>query len=192
MKRLLALAAVVVLIAVMGPSMGQQNGAAPRSLEASFDEFVTPDGGIRLPMRDYRSEWTHLGTYFVPAEKEKGMGFHDVYTQPEAVEAYKRDGRFPDGAVLVKEVNGTETARLTTGEASWAGDPAQWFVMIKDAKGRYPDSPLWGRGWGWALFQAGEPSVNVSTSYKVDCLGCHLPARASDWIFVEGYPSIRR
>lgn len=188
MKWLVGLIPLAALVAVISPSMGQREASR---LDTSFDEFVTPGGDIRMPRRDYRSEWSHLGTFVVPAEKDQGMGFHDVYTQPESVRAYKATGRFPDGAVLVKEVNAMETARMTTGDASWAGKPAQWFVMIKDEKGRYPDHPLWGKGWGWALFKDGDPPVNISTSYRVDCLGCHIPARATDWIFVEGYPSIR-
>lgn len=194
MKRLLVLALLAALIVTLGPAGGAESegpATGPSSLEESFSDFVTPGGDILLPRRDYRSEWTHLGTFVVPAEKDKGMGFHDVYTQPESVKAFKRDGRFPDGAVLVKEVNGTHTGKLTTGEASWAGAPAQWFVMVKDRKGRFPDNSLWGKGWGWALFSADNPDVNVATDYKIDCLGCHIPAQANDWIFVEGYPSIR-
>jgi hypothetical protein len=28
--------------------------------------------------------------------------------------------------------------------------------------------------------------------YKTDCLSCHLPAEASDWIYVQGYPSLKQ
>jgi len=40
-------------------------------------------------------------------------------------------------------------------------------------------------------FEATDPTVNVATSFSTDCRGCHLPARATDWIFVQGYPGIR-
>ncbi len=30
-----------------------------------------------------------------------------------------------------------------------------WFVLIKDAKDRYPNNPLLGDGWGWALYLYG-------------------------------------
>jgi hypothetical protein len=174
-----------------GQARHSDGGNDDRSLEASFAEFVAPDGSIRLPAKDYRAEWTHLGTFVVPAERDRGGGIHDVYAQPQAVSAFKRDGRFPDGAVIVKEVNAMESADLTTGHASWAGAPMEWFVMIKDEKGRYADNPLWGKGWGWALFEAGDTEVNVATNYKIDCLGCHLPAQSTDWIYLQGYPSIR-
>jgi hypothetical protein len=60
--------------------------------------------------------------------------------------------------------------------------------MIKDTQNRFSGNPLWGDGWGWALFKPDQPKLNVATDYKVDCLGCHIPAKQSDWIYVEAYP----
>src|SRR4051794_14351759 len=51
-----------------------------------------------------------------------------------------------DGTVLVKEVFGTEQAQMTTGDANWASGTKVWFVLIKDAKGRYPGNPILGDG----------------------------------------------
>ena len=62
--------------------------------------------------------------------------------------------------------------------------------MIKDTEGRFAGNPLWGEGWGWALFQTDDRTVNVATAYTTDCLGCHVPARANDWIYVEAYPTL--
>jgi hypothetical protein len=47
---------------------------------------------------------------------------HVVYTDRQNVEAYLRMGRFPDGAVLVKDVFAARTEVLTTGTSSYAGD----------------------------------------------------------------------
>jgi hypothetical protein len=44
----------------------------------------------------------------------------------------------PDGAVLVKDVTNVGSDKLTTGQATRATDVKIWFVMIKDAKGRFP------------------------------------------------------
>src|SRR5437763_11613420 len=59
---------------------------------------------------------------------------------------YRRNKKFADGTVLVKEVFGTDHAQMTTGDAHWAKDTKVWFVLIKDSKGRYPNNPLWGDG----------------------------------------------
>ena len=71
---------------------------------------------------------------------------HFTYAIPGTAEAYRRTRKFPDGTVLVKEVFGTEHAEMTTGDASWASGTKVWFVLIKDAKGRYPGNPLWAMG----------------------------------------------
>jgi hypothetical protein len=67
-----------------------------------------------------------------------------------------------------------------------------WFVLVRDSKNSHPGNKLWGDGWGWSWFDAGNPSKTTSTDYKVDCLPCHEPARATDWIYVQGYPELKR
>ena len=74
-----------------------------------------------------------------------------------------RNNKFADGTVLVKEVLGTDHAQMTTGNANWATDVKVWFVLIKDSKGRYPNNPLWGDGWGWALFKSHAPERQIAT-----------------------------
>jgi hypothetical protein len=156
----------------------------------TFSKYVDQKGTISLP-KDFRVSWVHLGSWFVPDEKAAGYGFHDVYTQEEAVQAFKKTGKFPDGAVLVKEIRGIESAQMTTGNASWAANSLIWFVMIKDEKGRFPDSPNWGSGWGWALFKAPDTVKNVSADFQKDCIPCHLPVQKSDWVYLQGYPTLK-
>ena len=113
---------------------------------------------------------------------------HFTYALPGTAEYYRKNGKFEDGTVLVKEVFGADHAQMTTGDAHWAAGTKVWFVLIKDAKGRFPNNPLWGDGWGWALFKSDAPDKQVATDHKKDCLPCHVPARADDWIYVKGYP----
>jgi hypothetical protein len=93
--------------------------------------------------------------------------------------------------VLVKEVFEATTGAMTTGNVSRANILKGWFVMMKDSKNSHPDNKLWGDGWGWSWFDAAAPSKTISTNYKVDCQSCHVPARASDWIYVQGYPALK-
>jgi hypothetical protein len=152
--------------------------------------FVDPDGTIRFP-GSVRDEWVHLGSWGSADLNSSDPGQHDVYTQPESLEAYRKSGKFPDGAVLVKEVRKIESANMTTGPVTWAGDEVLWFVMIKDTEGRFPENANWGEGWGWALFNAGATDKSASTNFRASCLGCHIPARETDWIYVQGYPRLR-
>ena len=79
------------------------------------------------------------------------------------------------------------SAKLSTGQPTWSTTVKSWFVMVRDAKGRFPKSDLWGDGWGWGLFEAKEPTRNVATSYRTDCLPCHIPAKKDDWVYIRGY-----
>ncbi|MCU7918883.1 MAG: cytochrome P460 family protein [Candidatus Thiodiazotropha sp. (ex Epidulcina cf. delphinae)] len=126
----------------------------------SFSPNVDSEGNISLP-DDFWRNMVHLGSWFVP--EGGASGFHDVYTEVETVDAYRRTGQFPDGARLVK-----------------------------DTKDRFGNNPVWGDGWGWALFKTDQPKRNVATDYKSDCLGCHTPVKVRDWVYVEGYPTLNK
>jgi hypothetical protein len=67
-----------------------------------------------------------------------------LIASPGTAEYYRKNGKFPDGAVLVKEVFGTEHAQLTTGDSHWASGTKVWFVKIKDDRHRFPQNALWG------------------------------------------------
>jgi len=153
-----------------------------------YNEWALVDkaGNIRKPS-DYRDRYQALGTYAV-VDLNGGTDLHYTYASPGTAEYYRKTGKFADGTVLVKEVFGSDHAQMTTGDAHWATGTKVWFVMIKDEKGRYPGNPLWGDGWGWALFKSDAPDKQVATDYKKDCLGCHVPAKTTDWVYVQGYP----
>src|SRR5215472_5376079 len=101
----------------------------------SFDGFKLVDktGNIRKP-DDYRALYEGIGSWTVL--DPKGNEMHFVYASPGTAEYYRRNKTCADGTVLVKEINGTDHAQMTTGDAHWATDTKVWFVLIKDAKGR--------------------------------------------------------
>ncbi|WP_116472607.1 cytochrome P460 family protein [Zobellella maritima] len=168
---------------------GPLSAVAADLAEQTYGRYVDQQGGISLP-EDARSSWPHLGSWIVEDPEAPGHGFHDVYTQPEAVQGYRDTGAFPDGTILIKEIRSIESGTKTTGQAQWAGEPQIWFVMVKDDKGRF-DSPHWDKGWGWALYEAKDPSTNVSKGFAETCQTCHVPAEATGWVFIEGYPTLK-
>jgi Cytochrome P460 len=183
MGRIASLIVALVVLTSQQPvrsqSMGSTNG---------FD-LVDKAGNIRKPA-DFRDLYQELGVY-TPVDFNNNTEMHYTYAPPGTAEYYRKNGKFADGTVLVKEVFATDHAQLTTGDAHWATKTKVWFVMIKDDKGRYPGNPLWGDGWGWALFKADAPDKQVATNYKKDCLGCHVPAQSTDWVYVQGYPVLK-
>ena len=187
------LAAAIFIIPLLALAAGEK--------PASFSTYVDGSGSISPP-KYFRNTWAHLGTWVVTsrapmpgaesAHTTPGAGLHDVYAQPESVKAYQKTGRWPDGTVIVKEVRAISWDDLPTGHVMYAGDRAECFVMVKDAKGRFKGNLHWGDGWGWALFRSADPKKNVSTGYKTDCMGCHEVAKDTDRVFVNGYPTLRK
>ncbi len=166
------------------------------SFTSAYENLVDDAGNISLPA-DFKSNWTFLGTWSIAeqdverasaASGHGAAGLHNVYTQNGVAEYFQKNGTFPDGAMLIKELLKATTAPMTTGIVSKGTEIEGWFVMVKDTEGRFSASPLWGDGWGWVLFNADQPNTPVTKNYKTDCLGCHIPAQKDDWIYVSGYP----
>ncbi len=158
---------------------------------SDYSPYVDNVGNIVLP-KNFRTSMVHLGSWFVP--EGGASGFHDVYTEPDTVRIYRETGKFPDGATLIKELRSSAAGNYTTGKnVSYAtSEIKQWFVMIKDNKGRFEGNPVWGDGWGWALIKTNNTNKNVTTNYRTECVGCHMPAKKTDWIYIEGYPTLTR
>lgn len=187
----IVLGSVFALIAPGSDAAGQTVGPATapaESLQAIVPpgKFAAADGSLRLP-EDYRT-WTHLGTWYVADGKNGEINSHQVYAEPEAVAEFRKTQKWPHGATIVKEVRSTKSGKLTTGPGTWDGPMQLWFVMVKDTKRTFPGNPIWGRGWGWGLYMADDPKKNTCTDYKIDCIGCHIPAQKTDWVFQYGYP----
>ena len=177
----------------VGPLPSRAVAAELRLAAASVATSAADEqGNISVPA-DYRSTFHYLGSWAVA--KSDGRGdeqIHVVYASPGAVEGYMKDGHFPDGSILVKEVFEAETTDMTTGTVSHEQALKGWFVMVRDTKNSHPGNKLWGDGWGWSWFDAADPKKTTSTDYKSDCQGCHVPAKATDWIYVSGYPVLKK
>lgn len=176
---------LLLILALIGLASYQVQSQSNSSGSNGYD--LVDKAGILHKPADYRDRYQALGVFSV-ADLNGAVDLHYTYAPPGTAEYYRKNGKFADGTVLVKEVFGTEHGQMTTGDVHWAKGTKVWFVMIKDEKGRYPGNPLWGDGWGWALYKSDAPDKQVATDYKKDCLGCHVPAKSTDWVYVQGYP----
>jgi hypothetical protein len=177
----------IFTIAAFGQMTATTSNNGPRA-----EPVEDASGNLHVPDA-YRTDYQSLGSWAVLADQgQSAKEIHIVYASPGTIAAYRRDGRFPDGAVLVKEVHEAATGQMTTGIVSHADTLKGWFVMVKDSNGRHAGNNLWGDGWGWSWFDADNPSKTTSTDYKINCQPCHVPAQASDWVYVGGYPPLRR
>src|SRR5262249_11925554 len=118
----------LVLLAVYGQT---DTGAAGNEGKA---EIVVDASGILHEPDGYRTTYQLLVSWAVAADHDRGSKeLHVVYASPGTIAAYRKNGRFPDGVVLVKEVFQTATGQMTTGTVSHAEALKGWFVMMKDS-----------------------------------------------------------
>lgn len=181
------LACLQPALSIAGPSTTSPANSKP-TYTRTFEQYVDKNGNIKVP-KDYRTSFIFLGSFAVPGGDSLGglKQLHQVYVDRDSIDYFKTHGEFPDGAILVKELQGTAAADLTTGHASFWDQNLGWFVMIKDTKGRYQKSGIWTDGWGWALIAQEAPTI---TTYKDSstCISCHTPVKKTDWVHVWGYP----
>src|SRR5215469_9082863 len=188
---ILGLSLVGLLTVISAAAHGGVAGRdATKNHSNATEAVVDPNGNLRVPA-DYRTSYQFLGSWAIANDKAQGSkGIHVVYASPGALESYRKDGHFPDGSVLVKEVYEAATGKMTTGTVSHAQKLQGWFVMVKDSKNSHPGNDLWGDGWGWSWFNADNPSKTTSSDYRIQCLTCHEPARDTDLVYVQGYPPL--
>lgn len=82
--------------------------------------LVDKEGSLAKP-DDYRDKYETLGTHIIRDPAVNQM--HMTYATPGAAAYFRQNGEFADGTVLVKEVLGSEHAKMTTGDAHWAWEP---------------------------------------------------------------------
>lgn len=58
--------------------------------------------------------------------------------------------------------------RVGAGRAQPVSDPGQMFSPYVDHQG----------------------TIRLPENDQIDCIGCHAPARDSDWVFTGGYPTL--
>jgi hypothetical protein len=189
-----SLVSLIAIAAVVWALRSSADGRSDRRMSRADEPqevVVDAQGDLHVPS-NYRAAYEFLGTWAVATAKGVGSSeLHIVYATPGTAAAYRTSGHFPDGTVLIKEVYETATAPMTTGTVSHAQTLKGWFVMVKDSRNSHPGNLLWGDGWGWSWFDAGNPTKTTSTNYKKDCLACHVPAQATDWVYTSGYPAIK-
>ena len=172
-------AAVIALAVVGGLALAQQ------------DKYtVTVPGGLAF------SEFRGYEDWPVISISDNNGKFAAILGNPVMMQALRAgvpgDGRaFPDGAKMAKIHWTPKTQGTYPGPPKVPGTQFNADVMVKDSKNSHPGSSLWGDGWGWSWFDAGNPMKTTSASYKKDCLSCHVPAQATDWIYTAGYPALK-
>ena len=189
-------AAILIASLVSGTGIGLAATSTARA--ASSPEWGpqwTTDGQLKLPQGFH--SWIFLGSPLTPNGLNDGKAgfpeFHNVYIQPEAYRVYRKTGAFPEGTILLKELQLTQPGTYPDGsrvEASgrgyFPGKANGVDISVKDSK-RFKDT----NGWGFFNFGHHAPPYAQSAVVqpKEACAGCH-EANASNMVFRQFYTPV--
>lgn len=186
---ILAVTATVIVVAVGAYQLASADSSA------AWGPKWTASGELLLP-KGYH-EWIYLGSPLTPNALNGGNApfpeYHNVYVQPEAYRAYRQTGEFPEGTILLKELQLTRPATNDDGssvEVSGRGFfPAALNgidISVKDSK-RFEDTN------GWGFFNFGHhapPYAKSAAALPADaCANCHI-ANADKMVFRKFYQPI--
>jgi hypothetical protein len=141
---------------------------------------AAPPAAVPYPA-NYR-DWTHVKSMVIesghPLHGTFG-GIHHLYGNEAALQGY-RDGRFPDGAVIVFDLLEAVSADHTVTE----GTRKVVGVMHRDAA-RFAATG----GWGFEGF-AGDSRTQrvVGSNAATACFACHQAKRDRDYVFSDYRP----
>ena len=155
----------------------------------------TATGELILPTGFH--EWVFLGSPLTPHALNGGNApfpeYHNVYVQPHVYRAYRKNGEWPEGTIMLKELQLTRTgsnpdgsAVEVSGRGYFPGPVNGIDISVKDTK-RFKDTN------GWGFFNFGHhapPYAKTASVQSVDaCAGCHI-AHADNMVFSKFYTPI--
>lgn len=170
--------------------------AEPRSAaypDVEIGPRFTASGELLLPQGFRR--WVFIGSPLTPHGLNDGKAgfpeFHNVYVEPAAYDHYVQHGAWPEGTMLVKELQLTQPGTFADGsrvEASgrgyFPGVTNGMDVSVKDSK-RFADTN------GWGFFNFGHhaaPYAEAAAEAPAEaCAGCHMASAHEDMVFTGFY-----
>ena len=85
--------------------------AAEKQYDVSIQPEWNPEGQLIRPT-GFRSSWVYLGSPITPNGMNEGEAsfpeYHNVYVQPSAFHHYRATGTWPEGTMLLKELQLTD------------------------------------------------------------------------------------
>lgn len=199
------LALAFVFLATSGRIISDASAATPPAIGSNpaYPEIDIPpvwasDGKLIQP-KDFR-EMIFIGAPLTPNGLNNGKAnfpeFHNVYVQPAAFKAYRATGKWPEGTMMIKELQLVDDPKgdfpdgsrlLPSGRGYFPGAVNGLDVAVKDSK-RFSAT----NNWGYFNFNhAAPPYLAAATVKPVEqCAGCHIANAHEDMVYVKLYKSI--
>ncbi len=154
--------------------------------------------GELLQPQNFR-HWVFIGSPLTPHGLNDGKAgfpeFHNVYVQPAAHSYYTKTGKWPEGTVLVKELQltkkgtyGDGSRNEPSGRGYFPSTPNGLDVSVKDSK-RFATT----NGWGFFNFGHHAPPYArlARAAPKEACAACHMSSAHEDMVFSEFYQQLK-
>lgn len=191
---IVALSALTAGSAVGADAAKPKNSAYP---QIEYAPEFNAKGELVQPV-DFR-QWVFIGAPLTPHGLNNGKAnfpeFHNVYVQPSAFKAYRATGKWPEGTMMVKElqlVNGPaefpDGSRFEpSGRGYFPGPVNGLDVSVKDSK-RFAET----KNWGYFNFNHSAPPYLKAASLRPvgECAGCHIANADEDMVYVKLYKPI--
>lgn len=200
------LAIPLVLSLLGGASLLFLSGEKPaiaQATEANYGVTIKPQWnkkGELIRPKNFRSTWVFLGAPFTPNSLNDGKAgfpeFHNVYVQPSAFKAYRKTGKWPEGTMMLKELQLVDDPKgdekdgsryEPSGRGFFPGPVNGMDVSVKDSS-RFKESQNWG------YFNFGHhapPYAKTAKAAPVSaCAQCHIDNASEDMVYIEMYKPI--
>jgi len=185
-------------IALIGAGRWSRTTPALAAQAQPSTAVFLPDGKVKLPS-GFR-KWVFVGAPLTPNGLNGGKAnfpeYHHVYVEQKNVDAYLKNGVFPEGTVFVKELtrllspmfpDGSRTE--PSGRGFFNGAYNGIDMTVKDTK-RFAQT----NGWGFFTF-GHHPMPYAQTAAESpisECGGCHVANVAkTDMTWIQFYPLLR-
>lgn len=181
-------AAVAACIAALLLLPGFVRASSPAPVTAADAPRWSADGSLERP-KDWE-RWVFVGASLGLSYAEQSrdvppsqLHLHHVYLAPTAYEHFARTGEFPEGTQLVLELYDLSEPVAPSKRGYFAGDRMAVEVALKDSR-RFES--------GWAYFNFSDGRQTSSPFPAERCASCHREHAATDNVFTQFYPVLRR
>ena len=156
------------------------------------------DGSLVLPA-GFRS-WVFIGGPITPNKLNDGTApfpeFHSVYIERENLRYYQKNGKFPEGTVMVKELSLAQVGEHPDGSLDSASGRGYFPSTLNGLDVMVKDSKRFGETNNWGFFTFGHHAEPYETAAKdssiSQCAYCHMASVAkTDMVWVQYYPLLK-
>lgn len=199
---LVAIGAAVITLTQFGDEIRNIVAQPAYAGQASYGVSIQPEwneNGELIRPTGFRSTWVYLGAPFTPHALNDGEAgfpeFHNVYVQPSAFHHYRATGKWPEGTMMLKELQlvGGEAEEddgsryEPSGRGYFPGAVNGMDVAVKDSS-RFSETQNWG------YFNFGHhapPYAKTAAEAPVEvCAQCHIDNASEDMVYIEFYRPI--